>query len=165
MPSRGTDRATEERRLRPTEGTDDDPTHVWLVAMFGVCGETFLVGIPTYLWILSTADIVTMFVGSAATAGFCVAGATTRARNLETRRAWPSLTPLTVALLFVYLNVVLPLSVLVGLSVPGPRLAFFTWTTEAVLIPAAVSAVIAGAAALAFPLVALRVTDWDVGGW
>lgn len=155
MDSRGTDPATERRRLR--ESDDEDAIARLLDAVFWVSGEAFLFGLPTLAWTMLYGDVAWTFGMVAALSSLCLVGGVVRTRGSDDGRGCPSMTVRLVAFRVAYYNGALVGATAVGqalVTVPVVRVA---WTTDPFVGPAGVAALLAGLAAWLLPTAASAV--------
>jgi hypothetical protein len=82
---RGTDPATERRRLRGSDDEEQDATGRLLEATFWVSAEAFFFGLPTLVWTTLFGDVAVTFVVAVALSTFCfVGGGSARGRSPPT---------------------------------------------------------------------------------
>lgn len=156
-PSRGTDRATEERRLRPrTE--DNDALGRWLESLFDATGEVAVVCLPALVLALYAAQPITKFVAAVAFAAFVVGVGAGRHGRIRTGPPWPRITPLLAVLRFVYYNLAFWAAVLVGVTLAPSIGLGAQWSPVDVGGASLVAAVVVAAAVFAFPTVARTVS-------
>ena len=157
MASRGTDPATERRRLRETD--DEDAIARWLDATFWVSAEAFLFGLPTLAWTMLYGDVEGGFAMVAALSSLCLVGGVVRTRRSgkKEERGWPRMSPRLVAFRVLYYNVALAGAVAVGAALVTESVVRVEWATDPILGPAAVAGLLAGLAAWLLPTVASAV--------
>jgi hypothetical protein len=166
---RGTDPATERRRLRGSDDEEQDATGRLLEATFWVSAEAFFFGLPTLVWTTLFGDVAVTFVVAVALSTFCFVGGVVRAWKVATDRGdrdsrndrgnrddwndrgWLPLTPRLVAFRIGYYNVALAGSVAVGVTLVTESVLRVAWATDPLVGPAAVAALFAGLAAWLFP--------------
>lgn len=158
MDGRGTDPATERRRLR-TSDEEEDATARLLDAIFWVSAEAFLFGLPTLTWTMLYGSVEQTFVVVVALGVLCLAGGVVRTRRAnddrpDGGREWPPMTPRLVAFRVAYYNVALAGSVAVGLAVVTESVVRVAWATDPILGPAAVAGLLAGLAGWLLPAIA-----------
>ena len=153
----GTDPATERRKLRPDpETADDGPVGEALVDGFDAAAETLLASLPFLTLVAARDETVYSFLVVFALAGLVTGTATVRGDRLTRLPAWPPDTVRSLAVRVGWYNLALPATVWVaGHAAVGPgRVA---WADDPVVVPAAVTAVVAGLAGLAVPSLVTRV--------
>ncbi|PSQ44870.1 hypothetical protein BRD15_13050 [Halobacteriales archaeon SW_6_65_15] len=161
MSQRGTDPATERRRLRGSDDEGQDATGRLLEATFWVSAEAFFFGLPTLVWTTLFGDVAVTFVVVAALAALCLVGGVVRARgDARARRSdgdsaddagWPPMTARLVAFRLGYYNVVLAGAVAVGLAFVTESVVGVAWTTDPLVGPAVVAALLVGSAGWLLP--------------
>lgn len=156
-PSRGTDRATEERRVQPRRD-DDDAIGRWLKALFDALGEVSVVCLPSLVLALYAARPVTKFVAAVVLAAFVSGVAAGRLGRISVGPPWPRLTPLLVVLRVGYYNVAFWGAVTLGIAV-APGIGLGTeWSSVDVGGASLVAVLVVGVAVVAFPTAA-RATE------
>lgn len=156
---RGTDPATERRRLRPSDD-GDDPVGRLLEAIFWVSAEAFFFGLPTLAWTMLYGDVAETFVVAAALSALCLAGGIVRSRGGASGRgswSWPPMTARLAAFRLPYYNAALAGAAAAGLTVATESVVRVAWASDPLLGPAAVAALLAGAAAALLPRIAFAV--------
>lgn len=155
-PSRGTDRSTEERRLRPRE-EENDALGRWLESLFDALGEVALACIPALLFALMAGEAVTKFAAAVALGAFVVGVGAGRHGRIRPGPPWPRITPLLVALRVVYYNAAFLGAVLLGVAA-APNLGLGAeWSPVDVGGASLVAALIVAVAVALFPRVARAV--------
>ena len=156
MTQRGTDPATERRRLRKSDDDDEDAIARWLDATFWVSAEAFLFGLPALVWTMFYGNVAEGFVMVVALSSLCLVGGVVRSRRSE-ERGWPRMSPRLVAFRVLYYNAVLAGAVAVGTALVTESIVRVEWATDPILGPAAVAGLLAGLAAWLLPTAASAV--------
>ena len=157
MASRGTDPATERRRLRKSDD-DEDAIARWLDATFWVSAEAFLFGLPALVWTMFYGNVAEGFVMVVALSSLCLVGGVVRSRRSEEgERGWPRMSPRLVGFRVLYYNAALAGTVAVGAALVTESIVRVEWATDPILGPAAVAGLLAGLAAWALPTAASAV--------
>ncbi|MFC4358874.1 hypothetical protein ACFO0N_13070 [Halobium salinum] len=152
-PSRGTDRATEERQLR-SRTEEKDALGQWLESLFDALGEVALVCIPALLFALMAGEAVTKFVAAVVLSAFVGGVAAGRHGRLRVGPPWPRVTPLLAVLRLVYYNAVFFGAVLLSIAVAPDLGLGAEWSPVDVGGASLVAIAVVAAAVLAFPTVA-----------
>jgi hypothetical protein len=152
-PSRGTDRAAEERKIRPREDDGDDLGR-WLKALFDALSEVSVACLPTLVFALLAAGPATKFVAFATLATFVVGVAAGRQGRLRLGPPWPKLTPLLAVLRLVYYNVVFAVAVGLGLALAPDLGIAVDWASIDVAGAGLVAVFVTGVAVVLFPTAA-----------
>ena len=156
---RGTDPATERRRLRPRE--ENDAVGSVLEDAFDAIAEVGLFGLPTLVIAVFAAPYRTKTAVAAGTIALCLAVATLRSDRLAVGPEWPPTTLGLSALRLAYYNLAIALMVVVeqGVTVAGellfPDVGAALGGTLLTAIAAAGAVTVALAAAALFPGIAL----------
>jgi hypothetical protein len=158
---RGTDPATERRRLR--ESDDEDAIARLLDAIFWVSAEVLLFGLPTLAWTALYGDVAESFAMVVALSSLCLVGGVVRARRSKEKRerGWPPMSLRLVAFRLLYYNAALAGAVAVGTALVSESLVRVEWATDPFLGPAAVAGLLAGLAGLLLPTTASAVAGWS----
>lgn len=156
MSRRGTDPATERRRLRKSGDEDEDATGRLLEAIFWVSAEAFFFGLPTLAWTMLYGDVTVTFVVAVALSVLCLVGGVVRTLQSgdDYDRGWPPMTARLAAFRLAYYNVALAGAVAVGVALVTESVVRVAWATDPLVGPAAVAALLAGLAAWLLPRVA-----------
>lgn len=104
MSQRGTDPATEKRRLRPREESESDPLGRWLQDLFDGTAEGVVLGLPALLFSILSSDIAAS--SAAMGAAIVLSGGIAAYRNgrLSVGPEWPPMDPAFVLLRAVWYN-------------------------------------------------------------
>jgi hypothetical protein len=157
-PSRGTDPATERRRLRSTE-EENDSLGRWLETLFDALGEVALVCIPALLFALMAGQAITKFVAGVVLAALVLGVGIGRHGRLRSGPPWPRMSPLLVVLRLVHYNAVFVGAVLLGIAL-APDVGIGTeWSAVDVGGASLVAVLVVAGGVVAFPRVARAVVD------
>ncbi|MFC6825558.1 hypothetical protein [Halopelagius fulvigenes] len=123
MPQRGTDRATEERRLRPREESENDPLGRWLEDLFDGTAEGVVLGLPALLFSVFAGDIVASSAAMGATVVLSYGIAAYRNGRIAVGPEWPPMDAAFVVLRFVWYNFTLLAAIFAGAAAANSPLA------------------------------------------
>jgi DNA-binding transcriptional LysR family regulator len=147
---RGTDQATEERRIRSRE--ENDPLGRWLEDLFDGTAEASVVGIPALLFVVLTGDLRASSAGMGALVVTAWLVAAYRNGRLDVGPGWPPFSPLYVVVRGVWYNATYLAALFVGVSV-----AVLPLGPPALVVAGLVGGAVAGVSLLAFPYAAAGV--------
>jgi DNA-binding transcriptional LysR family regulator len=141
---RGTDPATEERRLRSRE--ENDPLGRWLEDLFDGTAEASVVGIPALLFVVLTGDLRASAAGMGALVVTSWMVAAYRNGRLDVGPGWPPFSPLYVAIRVLWYNATYFVALFVGVSA-----AVLPLGPPALVVAGLVGGAVAAVALLSFP--------------
>ncbi|SFG15803.1 hypothetical protein SAMN04488063_1604 [Halopelagius inordinatus] len=114
MSQRGTDPATEKRRLRAREESENDPLGRWLQDLFDGTAEAVVLAIPALLFSILSSDIAASSAAMGATVVLSVGIAAYRNGRLSVGPEWPPMNTAFVLLRVVWYNVAVVAALFVG---------------------------------------------------
>lgn len=123
MSQRGTDPATEERRLRPREESENDPLGRWLEDLFDGTAEGVVLGIPALLFAVFSGDLRASSAAMGAAVVLSVGIAAYRNGRLSVGPEWPPMDPAFVLLRVVWYNAAVVAAIFAGVVAAAAPLA------------------------------------------